>query len=130
MEPAINSSLHNDVDLTREAFEDMGWLPRLTSVESTATAPGFRVRSAPNPFVPSTVILLDLPADGVTRVEVFDAQGRFVKRLLDAWMPFGRHAVTWDGTNQQGGRVGAGVYFSRVRSGGRDATQRIVKLNG
>jgi hypothetical protein len=130
MEPAINSSLHNDVDLTREAFEDIGWLPRLTSVEPTAAAPAFRVRSAPNPFVPSMVILLDIPTGGATRVEVFDARGRLVKRLRNGWMPAGQHGVTWDGTNQQGGRVGAGVYFSRVLSGGRAATQRIVKLNG
>ena len=129
MEPAINSGLHDTVDLTREAFEDIGWLPRLTAVESTVTAPGFRVVSAPNPFVPSTVILLDLPAAGVTRVDVFDVRGRLTRHLLESWMPAGRHAVTWDGTDQQGRRVGAGVYFSRVASGAASAAHRLVTLD-
>ena len=32
MEPAINSDLTSSVDLTRYAFEDIGWLPRTTPV--------------------------------------------------------------------------------------------------
>ncbi len=32
MEPAVNADLTSSVDLTRFAFEDMGWLPRTTSV--------------------------------------------------------------------------------------------------
>lgn len=130
MEPAIGSSLHDGVDLTRDAFQDIGWFPRLNPSDSTVAAPGLRVQTAPNPFVPSTVILVDLPAGGATRVEVFDERGRLVKRLLDTWMPAGQHAVTWDGTDAQGMRVGAGVYFSRVILNGRAASQRVVKLNG
>jgi hypothetical protein len=32
MEPSVNSDLTSSVDLTRYAFEDMGWLPRTTPV--------------------------------------------------------------------------------------------------
>jgi hypothetical protein len=32
MEPAVNSGLTSSVDLTRYAFEDLGWLPRTTPV--------------------------------------------------------------------------------------------------
>jgi hypothetical protein len=32
MEPAVNSDLTSSVDLTRYAFEDLGWLPRTTPV--------------------------------------------------------------------------------------------------
>jgi hypothetical protein len=130
MEPAITPGLHDNVDLTREVFEDIGWLPRLTSVEPSAPAPGFLARSAPNPFHPATVISLELPSGGATRVEVYDLQGRLVKRLLNSWLPAGRHAVTWDGTDSRGKRAGAGVYFSRVTSGGLRTGQRLVKLNG
>jgi hypothetical protein len=129
MEPAINDGLHDGVDLTRQLFEDIGWLPRTTDVEPGTAPPPFHVASAPNPFVPATVISLEIPAAGTTRVDVFDARGRLVKHLLHSWMPAGRHAVTWDGTNQQGRRVGAGVYFSRVSAAGRSTAQRLVKLN-
>jgi hypothetical protein len=129
MEPAINDGLHDSVDLTRQLFEDIGWLARTTDVEPAAGTPPFHVASAPNPFVPATVISLEIPSAGAARVDVFDARGRLVKHLLDSWMPAGRHAVTWDGTNQRGRRVGAGVYFSRVSAGGVSKAQRLVKLN-
>ena len=130
MEPFISDELHDGIDLTRQAFEDIGWLPRVTAVsEPVASAPSFRVQSAPNPFRPATVITLDLQASATTRVDVFDIRGRLVKRLMNQWMPAGRHAVTWDGTDQRGRRVGAGVYFSRVQSGGRSSGQRLVKLD-
>jgi hypothetical protein len=130
MEPAINSSLHTDVDLTRDLFEDIGWLDTVTSVGSPPTPQAvLHVRSAPNPFHPSTVITVDLPSAGATRVEVYDLQGRLVKRLLDSWLPAGTHAVTWDGTDAQGRSAAAGVYFSRIASAGVHVGQRLVKLN-
>jgi flagellar hook assembly protein FlgD len=75
------------------------------------------------------VISLSLPNSGATRVEVYDIQGRLVKRLVNAWLPAGNHAVTWDGTNDQGRPVGSGVYFSRIESNGLKTGQRLVKLN-
>jgi PA domain/FlgD Ig-like domain len=129
MEPAINNGLHDSVDMTREVFEDIGWLPRLTAVDPAAPAPRFAARSAPNPFTPSTVISLELPAGGATRVEVYDIQGRMVKRLVNGWLPAGHHAVTWDGTDTSGRRTGAGVYFTRIVANGVRAGQRLVKLN-
>jgi len=129
MEPNINDGLHDSVDMTREVFEDMGWLPRLTAVGETPVAPAFRVRSAPNPFHPSTVISLELPSGGGTTVEVYDIQGRMVKRLVNGWLPAGHHSVTWDGTDGDGRRTGAGVYFTRIVANGLRAGQRLVKLN-
>jgi hypothetical protein len=131
MEPAINAGLHTDVDLTRELFEDIGWLPRLTSVDDTPSAPSasLRVRNAPNPFHPSTVIFVDLPKAGRTRVEIYDLQGRLVKRLVNSWLPAGQHAVTWDGTDAQGARTAAGVYFTRIAAAGATTGHRLVKLD-
>ncbi|HET9950605.1 MAG TPA: PA domain-containing protein [Candidatus Eisenbacteria bacterium] len=128
MEPAINTGLHDTVDLTHDLLVDLGWLANVTAVATTAAAPGFRVQSAPNPFHPYTVISLDLPAGGATRVALFDIQGRLVKRLVNSWLPAGRHAVTWDGTDDQGRSAGAGVYFARVEASGVEASQRLVKL--
>lgn len=129
MEPNINDGLHDDVDLTLEAFEDMGWIPRLTTVAAAEAAPRFRVASAPNPFRPSTAISLELPAAGATRVEIYDLQGRLVKRLVNGWLPAGRHSVTWDGTDATGRVAAAGVYFTRIAANGMRAGQRLVKLN-
>lgn len=129
MEPGINAGLHDGVDLTRRLFEDIGWMPALTGVEPAVQAPRFRVRSAPNPFAPATTLSLELPAAGRTKVAVYDVQGRLVKRLLDGWLPAGRHGVAWDGTDAHGRRAAAGVYFSRVESNGHRGGERLVKLD-
>ena len=128
MEPAINASLHDTVDLTHDLLVEIGWLANATGVTVTSPTPGFRVQTAPNPFHPSTVISLDLPSGGATRVALFDIQGRLVKHLLNSWLPAGRHAVTWDGTDDEGRSTGSGVYFARVESNGVRAAQRLVKL--
>jgi hypothetical protein len=130
MEPFINDGLGASVDLTRHVFEDMGWLPRLTAapVTEAPTPQRPRVRSAPNPFRPATVLTVELPRAGRTRVEIFDLQGRLVKRLHEGWLPAGRHGVAWDGADAGGRRASAGVYFARIESNGWRASQRLVKL--
>jgi hypothetical protein len=49
-----------------------------------------------------------------------------VKRLLDAEMPAGRHAVTWDATDDRGTRVAPGVYFYRLRTADGEGTRSVV----
>ena len=56
--------------------------------------------------------------------EIYDVNGRLVKRfVLD-----GNDRVVWNGFDQDGRGVGAGVYFLKVRGGGAEATSRIVVL--
>lgn len=129
MEPAINSGLHDDVDLTQQAMIDIGWLSNATGVEASSSPQAFRMRSAPNPFRPSTDISLVLPSAGSTRLEIYDPQGRLVKRLVNGWLPAGRHIVTWDGTDRAGRPVASGVYFSHVTSNGLRTSERLVRLS-
>jgi hypothetical protein len=129
MEPFIGASLGDEVDLTHQQLIDIGWLGTVSAVSTESSSPGFAVRNAPNPFHPSTVLSISLPSSGTTRVEVYDVQGRLVKRLWDGWLPSGTHAVTWDGTDGRGRAVGSGVFFSRVESNGHRSSQRMVRLD-
>jgi hypothetical protein len=56
--------------------------------------------------------------------EIYDLNGRLVKRIVVD----GNDKVFWNGFDQDGQGVGAGVYFLRVRGGGAEATTRIVVL--
>jgi len=38
------------------------------------------------------------------------------------------HALRWDGTDQSGRRLAAGVYFLMVEAGGRAETRKLVLL--
>jgi hypothetical protein len=61
---------------------------------------------------------------------VYDVTGRLVRRLFAGKQPYGNHVMQWDGTDDQGRRVGAGLYFVRVRLGSAEHAARFVILSG
>ncbi len=81
---------------------------------------------APNPFGHTTSIGYSLPVRGRATLSVHDLQGRLVRTLVDGELPPGAHRATWDGTDDQGHRVGAGVYFVRLLSTHGMAMRRMV----
>lgn len=126
MEPAINSDL-SGVDLTLDAFEDLGWLPRTTT--ATPSQPGLTMRSsAPNPFRVSTTIRFDVARAGLAQLAIYDVNGRRVTRLANQWFPAGAHTMQWDGTDQQGRPVAPGVYLSRLTMAHEVLTGRLVRV--
>lgn len=79
-------------------------------------APAHLLPNAPNPFNPQTVIPLRLDAPGQITLRIYDAAGRAVRTLVDAWLPAGAHDTSWNGTDDQGGAVPSGVYLARLTS--------------
>jgi len=73
---------------------------------------------SPNPFNPNTRISYALAQAGPVRLEVFDARGRTVRRLLAAVLPAGRHELVWDGRDDGGSPVASGTYFARLTTPG------------
>jgi hypothetical protein len=82
----------------------------------------------PNPFSSTTSVPFRLREDGRATVEVFDLAGRRVARLADGPRSAGEHAVAWDGRDDSGRPVPAGVYFCRLRAGGIEDARRLVLL--
>jgi len=84
--------------------------------------------AAPNPFRASTTFSYTLPASGSVRVSVFDLRGREVVVLQKGSPPQGVHAVTWDGRDEEGRVLPAGVYFLRADLPGGEFSRKIVHL--
>jgi len=85
--------------------------------------------NVPNPFNPSTTIKYDLPRQAEVKLEIFDMLGRRVRTLVNQHQTAGRHAIAWDGRNEQGQVVASGVYIYQLRavpstSSGQAFTQR------
>ena len=85
-------------------------------------------QNKPNPFNPSTTIRYDLPTASRVRIAIYGVDGRRVRTLLDRMMPAGRHAVTWDGTDDGGREVGTSVYFYRMSAGSFEANRKLLLL--
>ncbi|MDM7926072.1 MAG: FG-GAP-like repeat-containing protein [bacterium] len=82
----------------------------------------------PNPFNPSTLIRYDLLVPGDVTVSVFDGLGRAVRTARFVSRPAGPHDFRWDGKNDQGSPVPAGVYTCLVEAAGCRRAVRLVLL--
>jgi hypothetical protein len=86
-------------------------------------------RNSPNPFETSTSMRLLVPSPGRrASLRVYSLNGRVVRTLLDDWIEGGEQLLTWDGRNESGARVAAGVYFYRLESDERVDTRKMVLL--
>jgi hypothetical protein len=82
----------------------------------------------PNPFNPTTRIVVSLPSATNWTLEVYDVTGRRVKRYGGYAAGADFVQIEWDGTNESGRAVGAGVYFYRVKAGEFSATKKMVLI--
>jgi len=82
----------------------------------------------PNPFNPATTLAFELGAQAGVRLRVFDLQGRLVRTLVAADLPAGRHQARWNGRDDRGRSVPAGVYLARLDDGWRVRSQRLVMV--
>ena len=93
-----------------------------------APGAGHRLHDAvPNPFNPTTRLAFTLASDAQATLKVYDLAGRLVKTLLaEAPLEAGRHDVTWDGKDDRGRAVAAGVYLYRLQAGAFSETKAVA----
>lgn len=85
--------------------------------------------AAPNPFNPRTTIRYDLPRDGRVSLRVYDLSGRLTRTLMDGdEVSAGRREAVWDGRNETGRQVAAGIYFCRLEAGAYIETKRMTLI--
>ena len=82
----------------------------------------------PNPFNPSTVISFEISNIQKVSLKVYDNQGRFVRSLLNNTMHVGRHEISWDGRNNQGESVSAGVYYYMLQTASFNQTKKMTLI--
>ena len=82
----------------------------------------------PNPFNPSTNIDFDIVKDGHTQVVVYDIMGRKIKNLIGENMKAGYHTVAWNGKNDSGNNVSAGVYLCTLSTSSFTKTIKLLLL--
>jgi hypothetical protein len=82
----------------------------------------------PNPSRTGTRITWAMPRETHVRLRVFDVTGRLVATLVDETRQAGEQRIVWEGTDLNGGRVPAGVYFARIEAGPWSSAHKIVRL--
>jgi len=95
-----------------------------TSVGETPPPARFGAAWSPNPFNPTITVRLAIPGSVPVpvRVDLFDARGRRVRRLVDEILPPGAVTRTWDGRDDRGHTLPSGVYVYRA-----DAASQVTR---
>ena len=80
----------------------------------------------PNPFNPSTVIEYALPKTGEIKIAIFDILGHRVKSLVNTEQSAGWHSITWNGVDDNGSCVPAGMYFGVIITESNKKTMKLM----
>ena len=120
-----------------EALQELGLYQQMavannitTSTDDESLGPEAFVlhQNFPNPFNPETSISYDLASDGLVSIKVHDLRGIFVKTLVNDVQPSGYKTIKWDGTDDRGQKVSAGLYLYRIETEGFTDTKKMVLL--
>jgi flagellar hook assembly protein FlgD len=60
------------------------------------------------------------------QLEIFNVLGQRVRTLLHATREAGQHEILWNGANDAGERLAAGVYIMRLRAGKMTTARRVT----
>jgi hypothetical protein len=92
-----------------------------------ATA-GPRFAAGPSPSSGVTRLWAVLPARASVDARITDVSGRLVRSLFSGSLPRGSHEIDWDGHDEAGMRVPAGLYFVHMRVGATEHTTQVLRV--
>jgi len=82
----------------------------------------------PNPFNPVTTIQYRVPGRTQVELAIYDLTGKKLKTLVNTTQESGIKTITWDGKDNRGQTVAAGVYVYRLQAGDYVETKKMVLL--
>jgi len=82
----------------------------------------------PNPFNSETTIKYQLPEAGKVTLRIFNVLGQEVRTLVDGVKEAGYYEVHWDGLDNGGRSVSAGIYIYRIQAGEFKQTRKMLFL--
>jgi hypothetical protein len=99
-----------------------------TAAQIAPGTPGEGLTRAPNPFSGATTIRFSQAAPGPVSLRIYDVTGRRIRTLDDGRLPAGSFARTWDGRDDGGRPVAAGVYFARLSTAESERSEKVTLI--
>jgi flagellar hook assembly protein FlgD len=82
----------------------------------------------PNPLKRQTKISYQLPTEGYTSLAVYNIAGQKIKTLVKEAQNVGTHNATWNGQDESGKPVSAGIYIYRLQTGNGCRTRKMTVI--
>ena len=86
------------------------------------------MQNYPNPFNPSTVIRYVLEKSEHVKLDIYDYSGKHVKSLLNGYSKPGLRQVRWNGENENGEKVAAGIYIYKIIKSNHVHSKKMILL--
>jgi len=103
------------IDLNYDIYRITGGLE---IINKTTIPQAFSIyQNHPNPFNPVTTLRYDLPESALVNITIYDMMGRIVNNLVSSKQSAGYKSVQWNGINNSGQSVSAGLYFYTIQAG-------------
>lgn len=111
------------VFLTWESFRNdhwqlwISWMDIPIGIDNRGRAESPQsVTSCPNPFADETLVQFWLDHSGPYLMEIYSTTGRLVKTSLGKTLQPGPQQIPWDGCNDQGEKLPAGLYLVTIQA--------------
>ncbi len=95
-------------------------------VPDAVPSPEMTLAATPNPFNPRVTLSLDLPRAGRAQLAILDAQGRAIRSFAATELGAGAHTWVWDGADDAGRAMPAGVYFAQATGDAGVVSQKLT----
>ncbi len=105
-----------DESFIRETLGSIFSVPAATLLE----------RNRPNPFNQSTAISYQLAAAGRVTIALYNVAGQKIRTLADRDQAPGRYTLRWDGKDDGGRAVAAGIYVCRLAAPGAAHVRKLT----
>jgi len=87
-------------------------------------------QNVPNPFNDKTLIQFYLPNENYVNLSILNLAGLKVKELVsNELLQHSYYSIEWNGTNEEGNKLNAGVYFLKLQTPTISIIKKIVLLN-
>jgi len=102
-------------------------LDPLLAVPPAGTEAGLSLAATPQPSHGVVTLRFALPARGPATLAIYDLAGRRLRALRTGPAPAGAGAARWDGRDDAGRELPAGLYFARLATAGGSVSRAIVR---
>jgi hypothetical protein len=99
-----------------------------SQIEKTIAERHALLPNYPNPFNASTVISFELAHHETVTIDIFNLRGAKVRSLVNGIYPAGLQRAFWNGQDDSGLWVSAGVYIVQLRAGQVQQTRKVTIL--
>jgi hypothetical protein len=117
--PNFNGNTVNFLNLTNLSnYETEVYIPQYFSLK----------QNYPNPFNPNTTIYYSLLNESMVTIIIYDILGKEINQLISQRKPQGNHSVEWNGDDNFGNHVNAGIYLYQIQSVDFVQTKKMVLM--